>query len=279
MLLRRGCLQFKRGARKCSGQTCLISNSTFFGKVFLFHLVKTELKLSALGPSGSFVWVALYLYTPKKWITVYWHCDVGGLNRMWCRKCHSPSDGKMIIFSTQQLQFNPTKSSRFQFRRSTAAIAVRARSRGNTVSSRAAHRRHGARGRAARALCTKRESRGQQKILSIGLFYAYLALVQLKECCPISMNVELNTFKRFWKIVNTNYKQKYESKSYKVCKQSIFMSPLDFFPPRKYNLSFCSFLKFQWMYFFKWIWLLQIFVYTPFNKCVDLVSCLSLYNP
>lgn len=38
----------------------------FFGKVFLFYLVNTEFKLSALGPSGSFVWVALYLYTPKK---------------------------------------------------------------------------------------------------------------------------------------------------------------------------------------------------------------------
>lgn len=72
----------------------------------------------------------------------------------------------MIIFSTQQLQFNPTKSSRFQFRRSTAAIAVRARSRGNTVSSRAAHRRHGARGRAARALLYEKGISGATKDLN-----------------------------------------------------------------------------------------------------------------
>lgn len=93
--------------------------------VLLMFSVNTDFKLSALGPSGSFVWVALYLFTTKTnhRFLAPWHRGY----RMWCRKCHSPSDGKMIIFSTQQLQLNPTKSSRFQFRRSTAAIADLAR--------------------------------------------------------------------------------------------------------------------------------------------------------
>lgn len=95
--------------------------------VLLMFSVNTDFKLSALGPSGSFVWVALYLFTTKTnhRLLAPWHRGY----RMWCRKCHSPSDGKMIIFSTQQLQLNPTKSSRFQFRRSTAAIADLARAR------------------------------------------------------------------------------------------------------------------------------------------------------
>lgn len=69
-------------------------------------------------------------------------------NHVWDRECNSPSDGKIFNISTQQLQFNPTKSSRLGFRRSIAAIADLARSRGATVSSRASHQRHKARGRA-----------------------------------------------------------------------------------------------------------------------------------
>lgn len=49
----------------------------------------------------------------------------------------SPSDDKTFTLSTQQLQFNPTKSSRLGFRRSKAAIAALARSR--FASSRAVH--------------------------------------------------------------------------------------------------------------------------------------------
>lgn len=69
-------------------------------------------------------------------------------NHTWGRESDSPSDGKIFTLSTQQLQFNPTKSSRLGFRRFKAAIAALARSRGDTVSSRVSHPRHEARGRA-----------------------------------------------------------------------------------------------------------------------------------
>lgn len=49
------------------------------------------------------------------------------------RERDSPSDGEIFTLSTQQLQFNPTKSSRLGFRRSKAAIAALARSRGDTA--------------------------------------------------------------------------------------------------------------------------------------------------
>lgn len=80
-------------------------------------------------------------------MTGHWHCDTMG-DRVWDRESDSPSDDKIFTLSTQQLQFNPTKSSRLGFRRSIAAIADLARSRGATVSSRASQQRHRARGRA-----------------------------------------------------------------------------------------------------------------------------------
>lgn len=49
------------------------------------------------------------------------------------RERDSPSDEEIFTLSTQQLQFNPTKSSRLGFRRSKAAIAALARSRGNNA--------------------------------------------------------------------------------------------------------------------------------------------------
>lgn len=79
-------------------------------------------------------------------------------DRVGDRESDSPSDDKIFTLSTQQLQFNPTKSSRLGFRRSIAAIADLARSRGATVSSRASQQRHRARCRADRVFMYRRRA-------------------------------------------------------------------------------------------------------------------------
>lgn len=150
--------------------------------VLLMCSVNTDFKLSALGPSGSFVWVGLYLFTtkPNRRLLAPWHRGY----RMWCRKCHSPSDGKMIIFSTQQLQLNPTKSSKFQFRRSTAAIAdiLRALTRLHRKLTRPASQ-----GLWARYSCTRSK---RQWVL-------FLFLALLRVCQPIVCFVQFFSSKNF----------------------------------------------------------------------------------
>lgn len=116
--------------------------------VLLMFSVNTDFKLSALGPSGSFVWVAL--------LSVYHQNESPFLGTVASGVPDVVPEVPLTVRRQNDHFFHPTTPAQSDkiveipiSPKHSGHCWSRARSRGNTVSSRA--RRHGARERAARA--------------------------------------------------------------------------------------------------------------------------------